>query len=228
MTLGEMIAQIQDDWLDTRVTQQQIIDGINESIDYYKRMTFYFTDALINFTMKVNQEYYDENDNQYIPNIFNINYLSVVSNGFTGNLSAVTDDAIQYAQNNGITNPLTNTPYAYAYVRQQIRIFPIPTAHGTFSVSATEKTLTLTNTRHTNSWLTEAPELIRSASKVRIALNKFNDSDLAAGPAALEQKELSILLAETRKRQSQVPLRVDNGLTPIVRSNYNHGLSGFV
>jgi len=218
MTLGDLVTKIQDDLIDVRVSQAQIVEAINESIDFYKRMTFYFTGSAKNFNMVSGREYYTVDDNANIPNIFNIDYLKLTSGNMSGNLDAVLDSQIQDAYRNGVTAPLTSTPYAYAYVRQSIRIFPIPSSSGKFTYSASEKTLTLSGMGHTNTWLTEAPELIRQAAKVRLSLNKFGSAELAQGPSAMEQKELDALLAETRKRQAQVPLRVDAGLIPATPS----------
>jgi hypothetical protein len=221
MTLGDLIGKITDDLIDVRVSQVQIMDAINESIDYYKRMNFYFTNLVRTFDVKAGQEFYKSTDFTHIDEAFNIDYMTLTIGGQSWEVDAVLDSQIQDAQNSGSTNPLTNAPYAYAAVRMGIRFFPIPSDNGTATYSASEKTLTLTGTAQTNTWLTEAPELIRAAAKVRIALNKFNNADLAQGPAAMEAKELAALQAETRKRQAQVKLKIDAGLLPKMPSFYN-------
>ena len=201
-TLAELRATITDDMIDNRLTVPQINKAINDAINSYERKEFYFnqtpstTNSYVSVPLVANQEYYSAPD---IPDFVRITYIELRVSGAQVTLNAVQDADIASQQDGN----MKNTPYAFAYTAQKLRLYPIPTANGTMLIQAVTKTSNLTADSQSNVWTIEAEELIRQSAKRRLAINILHDADLAGVIAPMEEEAYSGLLAESRRRNAQ-------------------------
>jgi hypothetical protein len=197
-TLGELRATILDDLIDSRLTTPQVNRAINDAINFYEKKSFYFNGFNKSVTLIGGQEYYTSSD---IPDYVSIEYIEFTTGGLRIKVMPVDDSYIAALQNGGVTG----TPYAFSYIHQQLRFFPIPSSGIMATVQAAVKFPPLADDSSSNVWTTEAEELIRQSAKRRLALNILHNVELAQSVMPLEQEAYDALLAESRRRY---PVRV--------------------
>lgn len=195
---------------DGDITSDQINYAIQDAIKQYERREWWFTSAIDTFTTVQNQEYYTATDWSALTNAVQIDGMTVTYNGIQTALAAVDYETINELQ----TNYAIALPRNFAYYKQAIRLYPIPSGAYTMTVSYGKRLATLSNDSDTNAWTTEAEELIRQSAKRRIALNYLSSEEVAARFAGMEREAFLDLLSENRRRQPNTELRTQIQLTP--------------
>lgn len=132
-----------------------------------------------------------------IPNIVRIDSAMITYNGVKLPLQDAEYLSVDQEQN----STRVALPQVYTRYKNQLRLFPIPDAVYTVTLSYVYKFTELSADADTNSWLTDGEELIRQAAKKRIALDILQADDLAARFAAMEQNALASLMSENRMRR---------------------------
>jgi len=199
-TYGDMQATIADEMAnDGAITTAHIQNGIKRAIRDYEGRPWWFNQKVATFSTVANQEYYGSSDLADIPNIVRIDSAMITYGGYKSPLAAVNFLDVDQEQNAS----RIALPQAYTIYTNQIRLFPIPDAVYTVTLSYIYKFAELSADADTNSWMNDCEELIRQAAKKRIALDILQADDLAARFAALEQKALDSTLEENRNRRPQ-------------------------
>ena len=211
-TYGEMQSTILDEMAnDGDLTTEHIKNGILRAIRHYERRPWWFNQKVATFSTVAGQEYYGASDLSDIPNIVRIESALITNTGYKSALKDMDYQSIDWGQ----TGTDTGVPWYYTVFQNKIRLYPIPDAAYTVTLSYIYKLTELSLDADTNSWTTECEELIRQSAKKRIALDIMQADDLAGRFSILENQALDELLAENRRRR---PLKV---LQPPAMVPYN-------
>lgn len=215
-TLAIMRAAILDQLgNDGAMTTAQIDNAIRSSIRHYGRRKWWFNqDKDATFSTVASQEYYSSTDLAVIPNVLNIVSVLITVNGLKTVLIACDFEDIQGWQ----TGAVTGQPRWFTVFENQIRLYPIPDAVYTITLAINQKLTEVTADADTNAWLVEAEELIRQASKKRLALDVLNADDLASRFNALEVEAYDELLNENSRRIPRKTLRTE---FPLMSNSYD-------
>lgn len=210
-TYGIMQAAIADEMAnDGALTTAQIQNAIKRSIADYEGRPWWFNQKIATFSTVASQEYYGTSDLADIPNIVRIDSAMITYNGVKNALRPVNFLDLDQEQ----TSARIGLPYAYTVYTNQIRLFPIPDAAYTVTLSYIYKFATLSADADTNAWMTDGEELIRQAAKKRIAMDYLQADDLAARFKALEDAAYDSMLEEDRNRRPQKFLSVPAMVIP--------------
>ena len=210
-TYADMRARIADELAnDGDISTAQINYAIQDAIKLYERRGWYFNQKVATFTTVAAQEYYGASDLADIPNLIQIDAATATLNGYKNPLRPVDFLTIDDSQDGTVTA----FPNLFAYYKQEIRLYPIPDAAYTVTLSYVYRLATLSADSDTNAWTEDAEELIRQCAKRRIALNYLQSEEVAARFATLEREAYSELMAETRRRWPNKILRSPAMLPP--------------
>lgn len=177
----------------------QIRDAIQTAIRYYERKRFYFNEFQASFSASTSQEYYDSTDLSQIPNLVEIDSLTVDVNNTTYPLTERDWSYIDRVQTNA---GYTGDPTDYVYYAQRLRMYPIPYTGRTFNISGVEKLATLSATADTNAWMTDAEALIRSHAKAHLYRHVIQKPEQAQEMYSEARQEVSNLEGEQMGKQS--------------------------
>lgn len=200
-TWNEMRDRIASDFVDEPVTNAQIEAAMQTAINHYARREFYFNTSFTTFPTVADQERYNASDSATIETISKFIAVQVNDGSTRTPLTPISYEHLHDAQ----TGILKGKPTHYAYFDQELYFYPIPDAVYTVKMSVVFKYSPISGST-TNSWTDDAEELIRQAAKVRLAIDVLQDSNLARGPAELEQVALRELMAETKRRKAPARL----------------------
>lgn len=164
----------------------QIKYAINDAILQWEAKRFLFNEKRRRILTVAAQEYYD----LAYPTL-----LDSDGSALTSGEKVIELDFITYASNSGNPNPLTQRtqgwmddnqnstgtytgrPDSYTIYGDQLRIFPVPDAVYTLSLSAHVRLgpFPLVNTSDTNAWMTDAEAVIRQYAKMLIYRDNLRD-----------------------------------------------------
>lgn len=195
-TYATMRARIQDEIDDSSITSN-VNEAIQSAIKFYERKKFWFNQKTDTLSTVASQEYYGAAANADIPYLLEIK--SMVAGSPVAPLYAAPFAAIDAVQ----TGLVTGQPSYFAYFNSQIRLYPIPDAVYTVTMAYHYRFAALSADADTNSWMTDAEELIRLRAKRILALNKQWDFEMYALLEGPEMEALSALQGETKRRRSQ-------------------------
>lgn len=206
-TFATMRARIADELLDQgELTDAQISRCILSAIKHYEREAFWFNSKVAPFATVAAQELYTSADLADIPNIVTIDSMQVQSgSGSKARLVAVENNMIEDVQDGTVTGE----PEQYSRYADKIRLYPIPAAVYTMSMSYIYKLTELAQDADTNAWMTECEELIRQSAKRLIAQDILYAPEVVSVAAQAESVAYSRLRKENRLRSPQKELRVN-------------------
>jgi hypothetical protein len=198
-TLLDLQTRIAADLTRSDLTSQ-IANAVSDAVNFYARERFWFnTSRLLTFNTVPSQIAYGVNDYSVIPLLVKIDAMFVPQAQ-----SVLPLDRYEPADfemlNNGATGG--GIPKAFTYVDQTIRLWPTPNAAFTITIHAHYKLPALVNPTDTNSWTTDAEELIRSHAKLLLYTDVLSDGDGASAMAAKIPVLLSALRSESSARMS--------------------------
>lgn len=201
-TLGTMLDRIQSETARTDFAVDgtgPISDAVRSAIAHYERRRFYFNeDRDITFSLSSSQEFYGSADNADIPNLVEIDAVTVTISNNRYDLIR-RDYAWMEATSTG--QQYTSLPMDYAYYAQQLRLYPIPNQGAPVRISAVKRLGTLSATTSTNAWMTDAEEMIRGRAKWLLWTQHIrNAPEEAAAAKALEVEAERQLTMETNRR----------------------------
>lgn len=193
---------------DGALTTTQVNYAIADAIKKYERRPFWFNQAISTFSTVSNQEYYTSVDLADISTMVQIVSMTVTNSSVKGPVRAVSYQDIDDLQDGSVIS----IPRMFAYFTESIRLYPIPDAVYTVTISFIERFAALSADADTNAWTNEAEDLIRAAAKRFVAINYFHADDIAARVGVLEAEALGSLMAEDRRRRPNTTLRVPSML----------------
>lgn len=193
-TYGTMRTRIQNELVRTDI-DARINEAIASAIKHWERTRFYFNEGRTTFNFLADQEDYGTSDG--VPaGLVNIDELTVTVNATTYPLTPRTYSFIENIKN---STSYTGFPYSYAYYQEDIWPYPIPNATYSANLSyiqrLTEVSISSTDAA-TNSWMTDAEDLIRLRAKSIIRIDVLEQDAAKAEAAMMLQKgktSLSVL-----------------------------------
>lgn len=203
-TYSVMRARIADELAnDGDITSAQINYAIQDTIKQYERRPWWWNQKTATMSTVASQEYYSSSDLADLPDIVQIWSATVTSGSLKGPLRAVDYQTIDDEQDGSVEGE----PRVFAVFKENIRLFPIPDAVYTVTLSYIYRLTALSADDDSNAWTTDAEELIRSGAKRRIALNYLHSEEVAARFAVMEREAFAELMAENRRRWPNTVLR---------------------
>jgi polyhydroxyalkanoate synthesis regulator phasin len=203
-TYSTMRTRIADEMVnDGDITSAQINYAIQDAIKQYERRPWWWNQKTDTMSTVASQEYYSSSDLADIPDIVQIVAATVTSGNLKSPLRAVDYLTIDDEQDGSVEGE----PRCFAVFKEQIRLYPIPEAVYTVTLSYIYRLTALSADGDSNAWTTDAEELIRQGAKRRIALNYLQADDLAGRFAVMEREAFTELQAENRRRWPNTVLR---------------------
>lgn len=214
-----MIERIENE-IDDDDLRDEIKSAIQSAIAHYSRKRFFFNQVQFDFTMVADDEFFDSTDDSEIPNILAIDSMYITSGGIRYPLNPLSNSIIDDAQDGQVKA----RPENWAYVRKNIRVYPISDGSYTATVEAWSRLGALVEDDDTNAWMTDGEELIRQRAKRILAMDVTKEPSDAQAAQALEEMALEALEYETEQRAGRQYLRVDAALVAGPQSyNYQTG-----
>jgi hypothetical protein len=202
-TYATMRARILDEMTnDGDITTAQINYAIQDTIKQYERRPWWWNQKTATMSTVASQEYYSSSDLADIPDIVQI--VSATVGSTKSPMRAVDYVTIDDEQDGSVEGE----PRVFAVFKENIRLYPIPDAVYTVTLSYIYRLTALSADGDSNAWTTDAEELIRQGAKRRIALNYLHAEDIAARFAVMEREAFTELMAENRRRWPNTVLRV--------------------
>ncbi len=177
--LDTMKSRIADDLARSDLTSQ-IASAITTAIEAYQDNRFFFNESRdITFDTVPDQQFYDATDQSDIPDLINIDWMTVLIN--TNDLRTLVRRDPQRLDYDAGNTSSTNQPYSYTYYQQKIRLYPIPSGVWPVRIQGHIKANAPANgTEANNPWMTYAERLIRSRAKYELAVHVIRDMELAS------------------------------------------------
>lgn len=197
MTYSDMQSRIADELARSDLTSQ-IQNAILSAILFYQSNRFWFNeDRSIVFTTVSGQEFYTSSDNASIPNLLEIDAITLTSNSNRYDLTA---RPYEYLEKISVNASITGLPTDYAYYNQQLRLYPVPNGAYSTRISALKRLTTLSLGSDTNAWTTDGEELIRCRAKMDLFSSVVRDPDMAQIMMLRENAARDALYQETSRR----------------------------
>lgn len=204
-TFADLAAAIADDIDDTtQEYQEQINRAIKTAIRYCEREVYYFNETRdVTFPTVAGRQWYTSDDASEIGTLVRIEAAYCEdARGRRIELSRATPSEMEIASDSAAAR---GEPYAFAYFRQQVGLYPIP--------SSTPYTIRLqlspyrlawsADENDTNAWLTEAYDLLKARAKYILAKDTLKDAVLAAEALNDYNDQHGQLKAETSARNGR-------------------------
>jgi hypothetical protein len=161
-----------------------IAQAIQNAIAKWEREHFYFNEieAINTVSTVVGQEFYTSANWAFIAAQIHIDKIWVLISNNRYSLNPRTE---QYISDTSLNPSVQGQPIDYAYYAETIRLYPIPDGVYQITVEGTQKFSSLANSSDSNSWTTDAADLIKAEAKLDILTNILKQPELA-----LTQKNL--------------------------------------
>jgi len=173
-TLADLKARIADDLARSDLTNQ-IAAAIGDAIAHFQATRFYFNETrAATFQTVAGQTLYTAADLASIPLFFELDDLFITVTSATYPMRREDADLLEELV---ATNGANGDPYAFAWIDQSIRLYPIPNAPRTIRmVGAIKKPAPTDDADAANVWITEAFELIRCYAKGLLYAHVIKDA----------------------------------------------------
>ena len=176
----------------------QIGYAIADAVTHYQSNPFEFLEAIETFSTVAGTEFYSDLDD-----IGSIDEVKVTVNGRKVVLEPWT---YGYMESISTTTNTQSQPWAWAWYAGQMRLYPVPDAAYTITVSFKKQYGVPSSDNDSNVWTTEAEALIRAAAKKRLYRDVMRDTEGAAMAESAENEALANLTSDTNRLASG-PLR---------------------
>lgn len=156
-----------------------IQQAIQNAIAKWEREHFYFNEieAINSVSTVKGQEFYTSLTWAFINAQIHIDKIWVLVSNNRYSLNPRTE---QYISDTSLNPSVQGQPIDYSYYAETIRLYPIPDGIYPITVEGTQKFSTLVNSTDSNSWTTEAADLIKAEAKCDILTNILKQPDLAS------------------------------------------------
>lgn len=190
-TYAELQSQIADD-INRTDLNTQIQTAIKRAIKFYSRKRSYFNEMVATASTVADQEYYE--DPTYNRE------MDTLSITVSGNKYLLKRRSFQEIESWSVTSTFTGVPTDWAQHRQQLRLYPIPDAVYTLTLSYQLDWADLSATSDTNAMTIEVPDLIEARARWWLLTRTIKDQQAAAEAKVEELQEWQAVEAETAKR----------------------------
>lgn len=165
-TLAIMKTRVADELVRSDLTAM-IGYAISDAIAAYQSKRLFFNESRdVTFDTSPAQEFYDQDDNDLIPNLMKIDYVRITIGGVLWELNRAEPQDLE------AFSPANGQPTSYTYYGQQIRLYPIPNDVWEVRVAAhVGVSAPASDTEKYNPWMTYAERLIRARAKRELAIN---------------------------------------------------------
>lgn len=206
-TLADLKATIAND-INRDDLSNQIADAITTAIEHYKEERTFFNETRSTTFVTVSaQSDYTVSDDADIPLFYEIDGMFLEdASGESYPLTRYDPVDIEQLLDNSAAS---GRPYAYAYIDQTFRLYPIPDQVYTVRpIGAIEYAAPATDGEADNFWMTKAFELIRCRAKWYLYAHKIKNPGMAIamggedGDGGLAGSALSRIRRATSKRVS--------------------------
>jgi hypothetical protein len=212
-TLSTMRDRIAAELVNEPITSSQIDDAIRSAIKHYERETWWFNVRIVTWSTIADVEYYESTAPDDFENVVVIQSMTVTSGSSRIKMRQVPNTLIEDVQDSTVTGQ----PEMFARSANKIRLYPIPSAVYTITMTHSYKLTTVTEDDDTNEWLDDCEDMIRQSAKRILAYDVLHSEDIAARCEKLETVAYGRLRSESRQR-ADTAARVN---WPFNRRNFN-------
>jgi hypothetical protein len=165
------------------------------AIRHFEREPFWFNEARTSIAAVSGTEYYS------LP----ADFVAPLSLALTKDGTRFVLEQWGLAQHEAAIGQISATglPYAFSYVQNQIRSYPVSDGSYTFNLTYIRRLTALNSAGASNSWTLDGEELIKSRAQKTLSLGVLKQPDWAAGYATIEEDALSRLKSETLQRTTR-------------------------
>lgn len=203
-TLAQMRARIQDDLLDTYVTDAQTDKAINRAIIHYQTKPFWFTQTSDTFATIADQQSYTTSDG-LAADILKIDYMEYAIGSNLYRISPATFPMLQEYTTSSADN---GQPFIFAWGVNKLWLYPIPDNAYTVTYYYRKKYDELSADSDNNDWTNNAEDLIEARATWWIHNRITKDKGEAQIAKAEEMEALKALHTKERMllpAQSLIP-----------------------
>jgi hypothetical protein len=198
---GTMQSRIADELIRSDLTTQ-IARAIQSAIRHYSRERFYFNEAQWTSPTVASQRMYA------VPSdLVDVDMIKIRVQGFDYELLR---RDWNYLENVDTSPTYTGQPTDWAYFANQFRLYPVPDAVYTLTLSGLSTLEALSESDDTNAWMVEGEELIRARAKWDLCTSVLMDPASASLMKAIELDALGSLKGRSNVRLSMGRVRPDN------------------
>lgn len=200
-TYAQLTARVADELSRTDLTSQIALAALS-AITYYERRGFYFTETRSMTFSTVNaQEFYTSSDLSDIPNLIRIDAMRIaISSTANWQIFRKSYEYLDEINIGGVIH--TGYPVYYAYYAEKIRLYPVPNAVWTVTISGVHPLTALSAASDTNAWTTDVEDLIRYRTKWDIYSNVIGNLEMAGVMAQNEQQALQSIIGVNNSRNA--------------------------
>lgn len=212
VTLADLKSRIADDLARSDLTNQ-IAAAIADAIAHFQTTRFYFNETrATTFQTVSGQTLYSAADQANIPLFFEFDDVFITVTSATYPMRREDADLLEELVS---TNGANGDPYAWAWVAQSIRVYPIPNATRTIRiVGAIKQAAPTDDTDSTNVWITEAFELIRSYAKGLLYAHVIKDAASTALMLGEDREGGLVGMARVKLEKETAAKRATGRITP--------------
>lgn len=164
---GTMIDRIEDELIRSDLTTQ-VKKAVQSAIRHYSRERFYFNEGQWTASTVASQKMYA------VPTgLIEADMMKITVNGFEYELLK---RDWNYLENVDTSPTYTGQPTDWAYFADQFRLYPVPDAVYTLTLSGVKTLDALSADADTNAWMVEGEELIRARAKADVRVNVIQDA----------------------------------------------------
>lgn len=176
----------------------QIAYAIADAVKHYQSAPLHFNEAIDTFSTVAGTEFYSS-----LTSVGSIDEVTATVNGRKVPLDEWT---YGYMEAIATTTSTQSQPWAWAWYAEQIRLYPVPDAAYTVTVSYRKKYGVPASDSDSNVWTTEAEQLIRHTAKKYLCRDVTRDAEGALACEAAEG-EAYRRLTQDNNRLASGPLR---------------------
>ncbi len=205
-TYSTMQSRIADEIARADLTSN-IQSAILSTIQRWERRRFHFNETTGTFVTVASQEYYSSSDFADLANLVEIDLLRLTYNNTYYDLNSRT---MGWIDEHLTASTDTGPPTDYVHYKQNFRLYPIPDAAYTVTVSYVKKFTALSSGTDSNAWTNDAEELVRCGAMADLYGNVIMDYEKEARWRGKETDAYLHLLGQTVRQTSSgfiVPTR---------------------
>lgn len=199
-TLADIRTRVANDLSVGTALNAEIVAAINDAVQEYDAYRFWFNEKrTLNFNCVIGQAFYGDTTSTDIKNLIRIDQAVLTYNngGARYPLQRTDNDVLEVQDTTSTGN---NRPYLYAYITNQIRLWPVPDATYNIRVTGIIAQATLAADSDINDFTLYAANLIRHSAARRIYAETLRDANQAALSKLSEDGALEALVMESAKR----------------------------
>lgn len=173
--------------------------AILDAVAFWETKRFWFNElrTATAFSTVNLQEFYTSSDWSEIPNLLEIDQITVTVSGARTKIERRTP---LWIDEFSLTTTNTGVPTDYAYFQSKLRLYPIPNGVYAVNVMSTKKFTALSATSDSNVWTYEAEPLIRAEAKLRLYRDTLMDDQGSMRMQMAVDRAVAMLRGDSHRR----------------------------